>query len=377
VLFDAKASVGRKFLVAGRGGLNLTKDEAPPLFASHYSGPNQPPEFWPALLDEFGPKALRQWAADLGTETFVASTGRVYPRELKAAPLLRKWLQRLRASGVQFAMHHCWTGLQPDGVRWRSLFQTPSGEQRFDSDAVILALGGGSWPETGSDGHWTATLKAFGVEVAPLVSANCGWETSWNAEALALGEGKPLKNIVARAGKEEAIGELLLTRYGLEGGAIYKLGAALRAMGQPAIAIDLKPSQSVEQLIAKLGPIRRNFLAEARRRWRLSDAAFAVLTSAAAALPIDSGTVISSLAKNCVVPLRGSRPLAEAISSAGGVRWTELDERLMLKRARGVFIAGEMIDWEAPTGGYLLHGCFASGAHAARAALALNPSVSE
>ncbi|HEY2341624.1 MAG TPA: TIGR03862 family flavoprotein [Chthoniobacteraceae bacterium] len=376
-LFDAKASVGRKFLVAGRGGLNLTKEESPELFASHYSGPNQPPQFWSALIAEFGPEALRKWAADLGTETFVASTGRVYPRELKAAPLLRRWLQRLRERDVRFAMHHRWTGLQPEGARWRSFFQTPDGDRYFDADAVILALGGGSWPETGSNGHWTTTLTALGVDVSPLAPANCGWETNWSMEALALGEGKPLKNIVARVGNEEAAGELLFTKYGLEGGAIYKLGAALRAMDQPAMAIDLKPSLSVDQLVARLGPIRRNFLAEARSRWRLSDAAFAVLINLAAVGSIESGAAIAALCKKCVVPLQRPRSLAEAISSAGGVKWTELDDSLMLKRLPRVFVAGEMIDWEAPTGGYLMQGCFASGGHAARAALAIKNSASE
>jgi hypothetical protein len=274
-------------------------------------------------------------------------------------------------------MHHRWTGLHPEGARWRSFFQTPDGDRYFDADAVILALGGGSWPETGSNGHWTTTLTALGVDVSPLAPANCGWETNWSMEALALGEGKPLKNIVARVGNEEAAGELLFTKYGLEGGAIYKLGAALRAMDQPAMAIDLKPSLSVEQLVARLGPIRRNFLAEARSRWRLSDAAFAVLINLAAVGSIESGAAIAALCKKCVVPLQRPRSLAEAISSAGGVKWTELDDSLMLKRLPRVFVAGEMIDWEAPTGGYLMQGCFASGGHAARAALAIKNSASE
>ena len=216
-LFDAKPSVGRKFLVAGRGGLNLTHTEPRERFAPRYTGPEQPPEMWATLLAEFDADALRQWAADLGVETFAATSGRVYPRELKAAPLLRRWVHRLRETGVHFAMRHRWTGLRT-GARWEIDFQVEGEVRAVEADAVILALGGGSWPETGSDGGWVSTLEKLDVAVAPLLPANCGWELAWPPAVLAQAEGQPLKNITARAGEITAVGELLVTKYGLEGG---------------------------------------------------------------------------------------------------------------------------------------------------------------
>lgn len=367
-LFDAKPSVGRKLLVAGRGGLNITKAEPRELFVTRYTGPEQPPDFWPSIIGEFDPDALRAWAAGLGVETFAASTGRVYPREMKAAPLLRRWVQRLKNQGVQFAMKHRWIELQ-HGTPLRIGFQTESGTCYFETDAVILALGGGSWPETGSDGRWITTLQQLGVSVAPLEPANCGWETVWPEEVRCHAEGKPLKNIAARAGGAQAVGELLVTGYGLEGGAIYQLGAALRAMASPEISIDFKPSSTIEQLVAKMGPVRRNFLIEARQRWRLDEATSAIISHCIGDSPLASAADFARIVKNCKVSLTDPRPIAEAISSAGGVRWRELDRDLMLKRFPGLFVAGEMIDWEAPTGGYLIQGCFASGTHVGNAAL--------
>ncbi len=364
-LFDTKPSVGRKFLVAGRGGLNLTHAEPRERFATRYTGPEQPSDFWPTLLAEFDADALRQWAAALGVETFAATSGRVYPRELKAAPLLRRWVQRLRAAGVQFALRHRLTGLN-HSTRWQMNFQVGDETRTFEADAVILALGGGSWPETGSDGGWVSWLEKLGVAVAPLKSSNCGWELNWPPALLAQIEGQPLKNITARADETTATGELLITKYGLEGGAIYQLGPALRAMTEPQIVIDFKPAHTVEQLVKKLGNCPRNFLAEARSRWRLSDAAFAILQTHE---PFTSAEMLASTTKNCTLRLTQPRPLAEAISSAGGVCWGELDSTLMLRRLPGIFVAGEMIDWDAPTGGYLMQGCFATGTRAAQSAL--------
>jgi uncharacterized flavoprotein (TIGR03862 family) len=364
-VFDAKASVGRKFLVAGKGGLNLTHEEPRERFATRYSGPG---DLWPELLADFDSAALRAWAASLGVETFAASTGRVYPRALKAAPLLRRWIQHLRQLGVTFAPHHRWIGLRP-GARWQLDFQVGTVTRTIESDAVLLALGGGSWPETGSDGAWTTTLAQLGVEVAPFQAANCGWEYPWPPAVLSAAEGHPLKSIAARAGGAHTKGELLITRYGLEGGALYQLGPELRTMPEPELIIDFKPGHSVAQLVAKMGPIRRNFLTEAHARWRLSEAAAAILTHCTDAASCGSVEALATLAKNCALRLTGPRPLAEAISSAGGVRWSELDRQLMLKKMPGIFLAGEMIDWEAPTGGYLLQGCFATGTRAAGGAL--------
>lgn len=237
------------------------------------------------------------------------------------------------------------------------------------ADAAILALGGGSWPDTGSDGAWTAIMERLGVSIAPLQPANCGWELAWPASVLAQAEGQPIKNIVVRAGSMELAGELLVTRYGLEGGALYQLSPALRAMPTPELCIDFKPSFSVGQLVAKMegaARARRTLPSEARQRWKLGDAAAAILESRG---PFASAEAMAAEAKQCWLALTGPRPLSEAISSAGGVSWSELTAGLMLRRFPGVFVAGEMIDWEAPTGGYLIHGCFATATRAANAAL--------
>jgi uncharacterized flavoprotein (TIGR03862 family) len=366
-VYEAKASVGRKFLVAGRGGLNLTKDEPREVFATRYSDPAR----WPALLAEMDGGALRAWAAGLGVETFAAGTGRVYPREMKAAPLLRRWVARLRASGVKFAMRHRWTGLG-GGAPWELDFavEDARGVSAL-ADAVVLALGGGSWPETGSDGQWTGLLEKLGVAVTPLAPANCGWECAW-PEAVRAHSGEPLKNVAVRAGGVEAVGELMLTEYGLEGGALYQLGAMLRTMATPQVVIDFKPQQTEAQLVRKMTGVRGDLWATAVERWRLSAVVQAILRERAErSVSVDE---LAALVKSHAVHLRGPRALAEAISTAGGVRWDALDERLMIRALPGVFVAGEMIDWEAPTGGYLLTGCFATGTRAGKAAVDFSSS---
>ncbi|MEY4569778.1 MAG: hypothetical protein RLZZ398_1217 [Verrucomicrobiota bacterium] len=356
-LYDGKPSVGRKFLVAGKGGLNLTHGESLDRFITRYSGPGQPAEIWGRFIAGFDPAALRSWAADLGVETFQATSGRIYPRALKAAPLLRRWIERLRGLGVRLEMNHRLVSLEPGKLGFAN-------GQTATADAVILALGGGSWAKTGSDGAWTSIFETLGISYHPLAPANCGWEHEWPTEVLAQAEGKPLKNLHVRAGEITAIGELMLTRYGLEGGAIYQLGAALRAMPKPAIAIDFKPTFAHEQLVAKMQSVRRDFLHEARIRWKLSDPAYAILAREAWA----NADSLAREVKNCVIPLVRPRPLDEAISSAGGVCWSEIDDTLMLRKLPGIFLAGEMIDWEAPTGGYLMQGCFATGTRAANSA---------
>ena len=360
-LYDGKPSVGRKFLVAGKGGLNLTHGESLEKFVTRFSGPGQLADVWCSLVAGFDPTALRRWAAELGVETFQATSGRVYPKALKAAPLLRRWIERLRGLGVRFEMNHRLTSLDAG-----SLYQLGfANGTSATADAVILALGGGSWAKTGSDGGWTSILENLGIALHPLVPANCGWEHAWSPEVLAAAEGKPLKNIHVRAGDQLAIGELMSTRYGFEGGAIYQLGATLRTMAEPAIAIDFKPTFSHAQLVAKMESVRRDFLDEARIRWKLADPAHAIL-SRQPWLDADS---LAREVKHCVIPLARPRPLDEAISSAGGICWEELDGSLMLKKLPGVFVAGEMIDWEAPTGGYLMQGCFATGTRAAKSAV--------
>jgi len=365
-LYDAKASVGRKFLVAGRGGLNMTKEEPLEIFVERYEGEQR--ERWAELIGEFGPGAMRMWAEGLGVETFVASTRRVYPRELKAAPLLRRWVRRLREMGVEFAMGHRWEGLSVADTEVEVGFRVGGIARAYHADAVVLALGGGSWPETGSDGAWTGIMRGLGVEVGRLEPANCGWECAWAPAVLTACEGKPLKNLAVSAGTRSVEGELLVTSYGLEGGALYALGRALRAMEHPVIAIDFKPSMTIEKLVAKMESVRGNYLPEAGVRWRLPEAARAMLAHSTGG-PFRSVAALAEAVKHFPVRLTGPRPLAEAISSAGGVRWSELDDGLMLRKLPGVFVAGEMIDWEAPTGGYLLQGCFATGTRAGKAAV--------
>ena len=361
VLFDAKPSVGRKLLVAGKGGFNLTHGEEMSHFISRYSGPGQPDEVWKSLLEDFDSSAMREWASGLGVETFQASSGRVYPKALKAAPLLRRWIMRLRKLGVRFEMNHRWSDL----VSGRPHTLEFSNGKSIRADAVVFALGGGSWPQTGSDGFWVKKFREYGIDCRDLLPANCGWRHAWSRSVLDVAEGKPIKNIVARVGDNVVSGELMVTRYGLEGGVIYQLGKALREMESPAIAIDFKPTFTHGQLVARMESVRRGFLDEARIRWRLSDAAYAILSQSAWA-DVDS---LAREAKHCVIPLDGPQPLAEAISSAGGVCWNEVDAGLMLSRFPGIFVAGEMIDWEAPTGGYLMQGCFATGTRAGRAAV--------
>lgn len=359
-LYDGMRSVGRKFLIAGKGGLNLTHGEDFGQFIGRYSGPDLPVADWHGILQDFDSKALRQWASDLGVETFEASSGRVYPKALKAAPLLRRWIARLKHAGVRFEMNHRWSGIQPGSPHTLSF----ENGRRVEAGAVILALGGASWPQTGSTGGWMKPLQSLGIACHLLEPANCGWECSWPQAVIAAAEGQPIKNIRASAAGQETVGELLLTRYGLEGGAIYQLGRALRGMERPAIAIDFKPAFSRDQLVAKMESVKRDFPGQAKIRWRLGAAAHAILACAS----WDNAEALATAAKHCVIELTGPRPIEEAISSAGGVCWSELDGNLMLKRCPGVFVAGEMIDWEAPTGGYLLTACLASGRWAGLAA---------
>ncbi len=343
ILCDGQRSVGRKFLIAGRGGLNLTHSEPVENFPLRYRAHS---ERWKDLLGEFSPDDLRAWAEDLGVESYVGTSGRVFPRGQKAAILLRAWVRRLRARGVQFRMGQVLSGIAREGEEWRVEF----GKHSLGTKIVILALGGASWPETGSDGSWPQILLQHQIGIAPWQAANSGWEVEWPEGLLGRVEGKPLKNLVVRAGDESVSGELLITRYGVEGGAIYRLGPILRQMPNPEIEIDLKPQLSDETL-----------------RARLTSGGLKLSETARALLEFFPNAQI----KNFRLRLQGPRPLAEAISSAGGVRWEELDDNLMLRKLPGVFVAGEMIDWEAPTGGYLLQGCFSTGTRAGRCAAQL------
>ncbi|HEY0256113.1 MAG TPA: TIGR03862 family flavoprotein [Candidatus Methylacidiphilales bacterium] len=362
ILVDHKASVGRKFLVAGRGGLNLTHSEPIENFPLRYGNSTNR---WQKLLEDFSPDDLRAWAEGLGIETFIGTSGRVFPITKQAAPLLRRWVERLRKQGVSFHSRHRLAAFRRlESGEWEVDFTTTEGLTTQRTGALILALGGASWPQTGSDGAWTKLLVDAGVAITPLVAANCGYEADWPDDFLRQAEGLPLKNVAVRAGDVSVVGELLITKYGIEGGALYQLGPHLRALAQARIEIDLKPAFTIEQLAAKIRDAKSpQLLEQAARAWRLGPAARALLELHA---PFDSAEKLAKLAKAYPLSLRGPRPIEEAISTAGGVSWDELDANLMLKRWPGIFCAGEMIDWDAPTGGYLLQGCFSTAARAAR-----------
>jgi uncharacterized flavoprotein (TIGR03862 family) len=365
-LCDAMPSVGRKFLLAGKGGLNLTHSEPLAAFALRY-GENA--ELFLSLFNKFGPAELRSWAADLGVATFVGSSGRVFPAEFKAAPLLRAWVRRLRSLGVIFRKEWRWIDFADDGTL---RFHTSESEQRLTARATILALGGASWPQLGSDGSWIEPLRSIGCRISPLRPANCGFLVNWSP-FMVPHFGYPLKSIALSFGERRLRGEILLSDYGLEGSGLYAMSAALRDAiarnGRTTLTLDLKPDLDTDALRERLKrPRGRQSLSNwLRRAINLSPAAIALLRELA-----PKETSIDQLVpaiKALPLPLAGVRPIAEAISSAGGLCFDEVNEDLMVQRRPGLFVAGEMLDWEAPTGGYLLTGCFATGRQAGQGAL--------
>ena len=367
-VYEAKGSVGRKFLIAGKGGLNLTHSERRPAFDRRYRERSDDITSW---LDDFDGDALRDWAHALGIDTYVGTSGRVFPMDRKAAPMLRGWVRRLRDSGVCFHVQHRWTGWNEGALR----IETREGERRVQADATVLALGGGSWPQLGSDGAWAPSLRAQGVDVAPLLPANCGFDIGWSAHFAQRHAGAPLKPVVAywqdANGNEHALqGECVATATGIEGSLVYALSAPLRdaiaAEGMATLHLDLAPGRDFQRLLADLSRSRGGrSLAEHLRRQAGIDGVKAALLYEI--LGQHCGDDIGRLARTIKrLPLRllRARPIEEAISSAGGVRLEALDDSLMLRAMPGVFCAGEMLDWEAPTGGYLLTACFASGRRA-------------
>jgi uncharacterized flavoprotein (TIGR03862 family) len=366
-VFDAMPSVGRKFLLAGRGGLNLTHSEAAETFLSRYGGRRQEVGRW---LEEFGPRQLRDWARGLGVETFVGSSGRVFPLEMKAAPLLRAWLHRLRAAGVTFHARHRWLGWSQDGSGLR--FATPFGSAAVAADAVVLALGGGSWARLGSDGAWLPLLAGRGVGVSPLRPSNCGFDVAWSEHLRQRFGGTPVKAVSAtHVGPDGEMlrreGEFLITEHGVEGSLIYAFSAALRdaieAAGSATLRLDLAPGRSLPRLRADLAvPRGRDSLANhLRRRAGITGVKAALIHEFATEEELATAERLAATIKSLPLRVVSTRPLDEAISSAGGVDFAAMDGNLMLHALPGVFCAGEMLDWEAPTGGYLLTACFASG----------------
>ncbi|RYF93152.1 MAG: TIGR03862 family flavoprotein [Caulobacteraceae bacterium] len=367
-LHDAMPSAGRKLLMAGRGGLNLTHSEPLDVFLERYG---EAGGWMTPRLDGFTPDALIAWSEALGQPTFVGSSGRVFPKAMKASPLLRAWLGRLGELGVSLALRSRWTGWDTDGAL---TFDTPDGPVTETADATVLALGGASWPRLGSDGRWTSLLEARGVEITPLLPANVGFNVAWSDIFKERFAGQPLKAIALTHGGVTVRGEAMIADYGLEGGAIYALSAGLRAAiardGKAELTIDLHPDQSLGQLTARLVTPqgRQSQSNHLRKAAHLSPAAIGLMREATGGpIPISPRSQ-AALIKAARVTLTGMQGLERAISSAGGIRLSELDEDLMLRRLPGVFAAGEMLDWEAPTGGYLLQASLATGLAAARGA---------
>ncbi|KRG77573.1 NAD(FAD)-utilizing dehydrogenase [Stenotrophomonas ginsengisoli] len=372
-LFEAKGSPGRKFLIAGKGGLNLTHADTRPLFDSRYRERAQAVGQW---LDVFDGPALRQWASSFGIDTYIGSSGRVFPEDRKAAPLLRGWVRRLKEQGLALRVNHRWTGFDPAG---QLLFDTPEGTLQASARAVILATGGASWPELGSDGQWVAPLREQGIAVAELEPANCGFDVDWSEHFIQRQAGAPIKPVIAhwRDGHDQEHqlqGECVVSQAGIEGSLVYAIGADLRQAinrdGHAVLALDLVPGRDLQRLRTDLASPRkgRSFSEHLRRQAGIGGVKAALLYEILGRSAGDDLDAVAHTLKRLPLTLRAPRPIAEAISSAGGVRLEELDPALMLNKRPGVFCAGEMLDWEAPTGGYLLTACFASGAVAAAGA---------
>ena len=367
-------SLGRKFLMAGRGGLNLTHSEPLALFLTRYGV--RSPELGP-MVSACPPQSLQDWAEGLGIQTFVGSSGRVFPREMKAAPLLRAWLHRLRSANVSIHVRHRWLGWDAAGAL---RFATPGGEITHRADATLLALGGGSWARLGSDGAWMEVLAASGIALAPLKPANCGFDVAWSDFFRERFAGEALKSVVAtcadgQGGLLRRQGEFVISAHGVEGSLIYALSAPLRDAlaqeGKATLTLDLLPDRSAERVLADVAHPRgsRSLSSHLQSRVGIAGVKAALLREVLDKDEMQDASRLAATLKALPLNLTAPRPMDEAISTAGGVRFETLDENLMLKALPGTFCAGEMLDWEAPTGGYLLTGCIASGQHAARGIL--------
>ena len=380
-LYDAMPSVGRKFLMAGKGGMNITHSEPFDAFLARYGAARE--RLAPAL-EAFGPEAVRAWMTGLGVDSFVGSSGRVFPSGMKAAPLLRAWLHRLRERGLRIHVRHRWLGLDRSDGGYRLRFSAPDGEVTLDAPVVVFALGGGSWAKLGSDGRWTAPFAALGIDTAPLRPANCGFDVAWSEHLRERFAGAPLKPVAAMLapdGTGYRQGEFVLTEHGLEGGLIYALAAPLREAiaqdGHATLWLDLLPSHSAAQVAAEVARPRgaRSLSSHLASRLGLKGVKVTLLHECLPREVFADPPQLARAIKALPVRLAAPRPLDEAISSAGGVRFAAfdtfdaLDAGFMLRELPGVFCAGEMLDWEAPTGGYLLNASMASGVVAARGVL--------
>ncbi|MEY3288690.1 MAG: hypothetical protein RLZZ419_932 [Pseudomonadota bacterium] len=367
-IYDAMPSVGRKFLMAGKGGMNISHSESFGKFLSRYSDHDS--DIKP-FLDKFTPQTLRDWVQGLGIETFIGSSGRVFPVDMKAAPLLRAWLHRLRVAGVNIHVRHRWLGWV-EGDNTMLNFATPAGECKIKVDAVVLALGGGSWTRLGSTGAWVSLLMQQGVLINPLKPSNCGFDVHWSEYFRNRFAGQPLKSVCVSFSNAEGVnvrqqGELVITENGVEGGLIYSLSALLREeitlTGFAVIYIDLLPDKKLSFILDKISQAqgKDSMANHLRKRVGIDGAKVGLLRESVAASAFANPDLLCNSIKALPIKLIAARPLDEAISSAGGVAFEALDENLMISSMPGVFCAGEMLDWEAPTGGYLLTACFATG----------------
>jgi uncharacterized flavoprotein (TIGR03862 family) len=372
-VYDRMQSAGRKFLMAGRGGLNLTHSESLENFLLRYA--DAMPRLR-AAVESFSPDALRGWSGNLGQPTFVGSSGRVFPKAFKASPLLRAWLRRLDEAGVALRLQHCWTGWTDRG---ELSFETPEGPREVHADATVLALGGASWPRLGSDGGWVDVLAKEGIAVSPLRAANGGFTVAWSDVFRDRFEGTPLKGVALTFEARTVRSEAMVTRDGLEGGGIYALSAPLREeiarAGHALLHVDLRPDVAETQLCSRLSAARgrQSLSTFLRKTAGLPPVGIGLLHEAATGLAVNPASLpperLAQLLKAIPLRLTGTAPLAKSISTAGGVAWDGVDDRFMLHKRPGVFVAGEMLDWEAPTGGYLLQASFATGAAAGRGIL--------
>jgi uncharacterized flavoprotein (TIGR03862 family) len=367
-LFDAMPSLGRKFLMAGKSGLNITHSEPYEALAARFGAAS--PFLRPAL-DAFTPEDIRRWAGGLGIETFVGSSGRVFPTDFKAAPLLRAWLKRLRAAGLVTHVRHRWRGWTETG---ELRFETPNGEVRFGADALVLAPGGASWPELGSDAGWTEALAARGVALQSFRPANCGFDADWSEHFRARFAGAPVKPVTLSFRGVEHRGEFVISETGIEGSGVYALSAALRdaieAEGEATLTLDLAPDRTAERLARDLARPRgkASMAGHLRKAAHIEGVKAGLLRECLAPEIFAEPEKLAAAIKALPLRLLRPRPIAEAISSAGGIALAELDPHFMLRNLPGVFCAGEMLDWEAPTGGYLLTACMATGRAAGRGA---------
>jgi uncharacterized flavoprotein (TIGR03862 family) len=369
-IYEAKPSVGRKFLLAGKGGMNITHSENFDSFCQRYGAEK---DFLQPMLEQFNNQAVRDWMQSLGFDSFVGSSGRVFPTDMKAAPLLRAWLHRLRECGVKICVRHRWLGWNDTGAL---IFDSPNGTQYIQADAVILACGGASWPRLGSNGAWLPVLQQQGIDVLPLQAANCGFDSNWSTEFSQKLAGQPIKSgvlsFVDKTGQMHSKqGDFVITATGIEGSLIYALSRPLRETinqnGQVTVYLDLVPHKSVAQVEAILSkPRGSNSLANyLRKQFAIDGVKAGLLRECVAKEVMQNNNTLAHTLKAVPIILYQTRPIAEAISSAGGVSWHELDDYLQLKQRPSVFCAGEMINWEAPTGGYLLTACFATAKCAA------------